>query len=315
MACRCALYSSHRHLLRFSPRRASSTLLVAASLDPSISYASDRRTKIVATLGPSVAQVLPDAISAGANVFRINCAHGEKAQYARNVELVRSACSAAAEKAVDEHAASVAGNVAIAFDIKGPEIRTGRFSSSVPQTTVRTVNATDGTVSVTKGNREIPLHRGDFITLTTDPSFADAGTRDKLYVALPEDLATLKLRPGQKIFVDDGQVELSVLEVDAGHRTLRCVSNTTAPLGERKGVNLPGIAVDLPSITAKDERDIVTARDLGADIIFASFVRSAGGCEGFDASLSFIAVTPLPPLRGRDGPYDPRCRRAIHENH
>jgi pyruvate kinase len=247
--------------------RTKSTLQVAANLDPNVAYASDRRTKIVATLGPAVANVLPDAIKAGANVFRINCAHGDKAQYARNVQLVQSACRAAALGATNEHAASVCGNVAIAFDIKGPEIRTGRFSSAVPQTIVKTVNAADGSVNLSKGNREVALHRGDRIILTTDPAYADAGTRERLYVALPEDLASLRLRPSQRIFIDDGQVELSVLEVNVHEKTLVCVSNTNAPLGERKGVNLPGVAVDLPSITAKDERDIATARELGADFV------------------------------------------------
>jgi pyruvate kinase len=251
-----------------------STLLAQAGLNCNVAYAADRRTKIVATLGPAVAQLLPEAIKAGANVFRINCAHGDKAQYVKNVNFVRTACEKAAASAVDDHTASACGNVAIAFDIKGPEIRTGRFSASVPQTIVKTVNAADGTVNISKGNREILLHRGDRIILTTDPAWADAGTRELLYVALPEDLSMLKLRPGQYIYVDDGQVELSIIEVDAAQKKLICVSNTSAPLGERKGVNLPGVVVDLPSITPKDERDIAIARELGADFIFASFVRN-----------------------------------------
>ena len=110
------------------------------------------------------------------------------------------------------HLASITGNIAIAFDIKGPEIRTGRYAPSVAQSVVTTVNA-DGTVNTGKGNREVTLSRGDRITLTADRHFADSGTRDRLYIALPEDLAQLRLKPGQRIFIDDGQVELEITSV------------------------------------------------------------------------------------------------------
>jgi pyruvate kinase len=84
-----------------------------------------------------------------------------------------------------------------------------------------------------------------------------------------------QVQPGQVIFVDDGNVELRVVEVDKAAGTLIVESMTSLALGERKNVNLPGLVVDLPAVTAKDEVDLATARELGADFIFASFVQSA----------------------------------------
>ena len=134
------------------------------------------------------------------------------------------------ESADDLYKASVSGNLAIAFDIKGPEIRTGRFAESVPQSIVTTTSP-DGTVNTSRGNREVTLARGDRITLTSDHHAADAGTRERLYVALPEDLAALRLHPGQRIFIDDGQVELEVTSVRGGEASAS--SSTTARSSSR----------------------------------------------------------------------------------
>lgn len=74
---------------------------------------------------------------------------------------------------------------------------------------------------------------------------------------------------------DDGNVELEVLEADVAAKTVTAISLTDVPILERKGVNLPGVFVDLPHVTRKDELDIATAKALGADMLFASFVQSA----------------------------------------
>lgn len=109
--------------------------------------------------------------------------------------------------------------------------------------------------------------------ITTDPAMAEKGRRECIflsYAALPK-----RATVGMTVFMDDGNVELRVESVNASAGTLTCVSLTDAPIGEKKNVNLPGLEVDLPAVTAKDEIDIATARAAGADFIFASFVQSA----------------------------------------
>jgi len=214
---------------------------------------------------------------AGMNVARINCAHGSREQYEGIVNSVRQA-----EAEMRARASQLQGTLplsgsrhdlaAIAFDIKGPEIRVGRFGDSVPPLMIRTTRP-DGTVVASPGQKEIALQRGDRLTLTTDSAKANNGTAKEIYVSYPA--LPSQAAPGQVIFVDDGNVELRVLATDSAKGTLLVESQTTAPLGERKNVNLPGMSINLPAVTAKDEEDLTTARELGATYIFASFVQSA----------------------------------------
>lgn len=266
-----------------------STLEFQMGLDPSLSTAADRKTKIVCTLGPSSSSSdqIARLMESGLDVARINCAHGDKASYAKLVAAVRSA-SAEVRRRPPTTAAlrsgaparPEAGIAALAFDIKGPEIRIGRFAASV---------ASNGS-----GSRVIPLARGERILLSTDPRLADASTKEAgiycSYALLPR-----SVRPGSRIFVDDGNVELEVISTDAAAGTVVCSSLTDAPLLERKGVNLPGVHVELPHVTRKDEHDIATARELGADYIFASFVQVSSE-ESAGCSSSLIAVVSFNPL-------------------
>lgn len=243
-----------------------SALEFQMGLDPSLSTAADRKTKIVCTLGPSSSssEQIARLMDSGLDVARINCAHGDKASYAKLVAAVRSASAEVRRRPPSAlrsgaPARPEAGIAALAFDIKGPEIRIGRFDASV---------ASNGS-----GSRIIPLARGERILLSTDPRLADASTKEAgiycSYALLPR-----SVRPGSRIFIDDGNVELEVISADASAGTVVCSALTDAPLLERKGVNLPGVHVELPHVTRKDEADIATARELGADYIFASFVQS-----------------------------------------
>lgn len=251
---------------RRAAARAVSSLVHQSALDCQMAFAKDRKTKIVATLGPSSLPILPQMLLAGANVMRINCAHGDREQYTGMVRAVRAAerevrASGAAARATA--AEGLCGSrrelAAVAFDVKGPEIRIGRFGADVPLRSA--------------GNREIPLKRGDRLTLTTDARLSADGRPGLVYISYGG--ICKQVAKGQIIFVDDGNVELRVLEVDAAAGTLLVESVTSVGLGERKNVNLPGLTVDLPAVTDKDRVDLQTARDLGADFIFASFVQSA----------------------------------------
>ena len=254
--------------------RLSSSLSAAAALDTNVPTLRDRKTKVVCTIGPASISSIEPLILAGMDVARINCAHGDKENYAAIVANVRAATAmirANGTRPVDVDRCDCS-SVAIAFDIKGPEIRTGKFGASVPAVSIASTDA-DGKVTYSPGNKAIPVKRGDVLTLTCDPAAAEAGTAACVYINYPH--LARQVAPGQLIYIDDGNVELEVTAVDVGTSRLTAVSRTTAPLGERKGVNLPGLAVDLPHVTAKDEVDIATAKALGADFLFASFVQSA----------------------------------------
>jgi pyruvate kinase len=229
-----------------------------------MTFSRDRKTKIVCTIGPASLPRLPEMLLAGMNVARINCAHGDAAQW----ESIALALRAAEQQVrIDGRASGALGLMgsrrdlaALALDVKGPEIRVGRFGDSVP--------AGRG-----GAQKEVPLAPGDRLTLTTDAREAATGSASRLFISYPA--LPAQAAPGQVIFVDDGNVELVVLAADAARGELLVESRTAAPLGERKNVNLPGLVVDLPAVTRKDEADIATARRLEADFIFASFVQSA----------------------------------------
>lgn len=132
--------------------------------------------------------------------------------------------------------------------MQGPEIRTGFLKDSKP----------------------IQLKEGQEITVTTDYSIkGDEGMISMSYKKLAEDL-----KPGNTILCADGTITLTVLSCNRDAGTVGCRCENTAMLGERKNVNLPGIVVDLPTLTEKDKEDIL---EWGVpnkiDMIALSFVR------------------------------------------
>lgn len=142
-------------------------------------------------------------------------------------------------------------NVAVMLDTKGPEIRTGFFAD---------------------GAKKIFLVKGESITLTSDYDFK--GNKNKLACSYPS-LAT-SVKTGQSILIADGSLVLTVLSTDAAAGEVICRIENNAAIGERKNMNLPGVIVDLPTLTDKDVEDI---QQWGCkhevDFIAASFVRKA----------------------------------------
>jgi pyruvate kinase len=140
---------------------------------------------------------------AGMNVARINCAHGDAAQW----ESIALALRAAEQQVrIDGRASGALGLMgsrrdlaALALDVKGPEIRVGRFGDSVP--------AGRG-----GAQKEVPLAPGDRLTLTTDAREALTGSASRLFISYPA--LSAQAAPGQVIFVDDGNVELVVLAAE-----------------------------------------------------------------------------------------------------
>jgi pyruvate kinase len=195
----------------------------------------NRRTKIVATLGPASRDpaMISRLITAGVNVFRFNMSHGSWAEHQTTYQHLRDA------------AASTGCPVAALADLAGPKIRVGRL----------------------KGGR-LALTIGDRITITTRAIIGDKATIPSQYQGLAQDVS-----PGDRILLADGAMELSVQTVAATE--VVCEVTQGGVLKDRAGMNLPGVGVSAPSLTEKDRADARFALELGADFLALSFVRRA----------------------------------------
>ena len=194
-----------------------------------------RKTKIVATLGPATddPDVLRKMIQSGLDVARFNLSHGSHDEHSRRVSLLREVCG------------EVGANVALLGDTKGPEIRVGKFQ--------------DGVIELVAGNT---------FTLTTNSIMGDETRVGVSYSDLPREV-----KPGARILLDDGLIELSAESVSNTDITTRVVIG--GKLSDRKGVNVPGVRLDMPFIGASDRADLRFFVENDFDLIAASFVRSA----------------------------------------
>lgn len=136
-------------------------------------------------------------------------------------------------------------NIAILLDTKGPEIRTGKFYKP-----------------------EVTLTEGQFFTITTAEVVGNEEMCSVTYKDITKDLS-----PGSRILIDDGLIELEALEITGDK--IKCLVKNTGVLKDNKGVNLPGVKLNLPSITDKDYGDILFGIEHEVDFIAASFVRKA----------------------------------------
>ncbi len=140
--------------------------------------------------------------------------------------------------------------VAILLDTKGPEIRTGELVAHMP-------------VTLTKGSRVV-------VTTRTVPGSSECFSIS--YQNLPNEVF-----PGSTILIDDGLIELTVDHVDG--TDIHCIVDNGGKLNEHKGVNVPNVDVQLPSVTEQDRADIMFGCELGIDAIAASFVRNGAAVE------------------------------------
>jgi pyruvate kinase len=228
-----AEWSSIAHRACINPLR--DNLRVAGSPDDH----PVRKTGIICTIGPNTnsPQALADLRKAGMNIMRMNFSHGDHAYHYTAIENLRKSFELLPGPPV-----------AIALDTKGPEIRTGNMRSG-----------------------EVELRAGTMLTVTTnidDKNNCDETLIYVDYVNLP-----IVVEVGSYIFIDDGLISLRVVEIAADRISIKAEVVNTGKLNSKKGVNLPGIKVDLPSISEQDARDLVFGVENGVDMIFASFIR------------------------------------------
>ncbi|MEB3349061.1 MAG: pyruvate kinase [Cyanobacteriota bacterium] len=195
-----------------------------------------RRTKIVATIGPSTESpaVLRQLIEAGATTFRLNFSHGDHADHAARIATIRQVA----------HEMGV--HIGILQDLQGPKIRLGRFEGG-----------------------PITLANGDAFTLTSREVTCDRTIATVTYERLADEVIA-----GSRILLDDGRVEMVVERVDAAEQCLHCRVTVGGVLSNNKGVNFPDVQLSVRAMTDKDKRDLSFGLQQGVDWVALSFVRN-----------------------------------------
>ncbi|MDO4903470.1 MAG: pyruvate kinase [Limosilactobacillus sp.] len=207
-----------------------------------------KKTKIVSTLGPASSDVetISKLIEAGANVFRFNFSHGDHPEHQGRMDNVKKA-----EEITGKH-------VGLVLDTKGAEIRT----------------------TVQKEGK-IEFNIGDEVRISMDDSVE--GTKEKIAVTYPGLYDDTHV--GGHVLFDDGLIDMLIEEKDEANRELVCKVQNHGLLGSRKGVNAPGVSINLPGITEKDSSDIRFGCDNNINFISASFVRKPQDVEDIRALL------------------------------
>ena len=195
------------------------------------------KTKIVATVGPAcdTYEKLLELVKAGVNVFRLNFSHGTQEDKARIIDLIRTINK------------TEPYNIAILGDLQGPKLRVGEIE-----------------------NGALAIKPGDILTFTSKEKVV--GTLEKIYVSYPN--LHNDVKPGEKILIDDGKLEVVVTEITAaGDVKVRVTYGGN--LLPKKGVNLPDTVISLPAMTEKDMSDFEFIVEQQLDWCALSFVRKA----------------------------------------
>ncbi|PJF16796.1 Pyruvate kinase [Paramicrosporidium saccamoebae] len=209
-----------------------------SQLDIDATPACVRKTSIICTIGPKTNNVdsLIELRKAGMNIVRMNLSHGSHEYHGSVVENVRRSFEVFPGRPV-----------ALALDTKGPEIRSGELEGGV-----------------------CLIPKDHVFILTTDEKYRLCGGLERVFVDYPQIGETLE--PGKLVYVDDGNLQLEVLE-SLGSQGVKVRALNSHKLLNRKGVNLPYTKVLIPSVSEKDKQDLRFAVEQKMDMVFASFIR------------------------------------------
>ncbi len=194
------------------------------------------RTKIICTIGPASESVqsLRGLVRAGMDVARINFGHGDHATHARSLAALRQAADAEGRQ------------IAVMGDLQGPKLRVGQLEGG-----------------------SLQLVAGETVMLTEG---SGPGAADEIPVPHPHLLPAL--RPGQRVLLDDGKLEL-IVSGKLRKGKLPCRVVTGGRLKPRKGINVPGATLSCAALNAKDRQDVGFAVDNGLDFLALSYVCKA----------------------------------------
>lgn len=216
---------------------------------------NQKRTKIVATLGPSSSEkeTLRQMIKAGVDVFRINFSHADYDNVKERIAMIRQLSE------------EMGHHTAILADLQGPKLRVGMMKE------------------------EAVVAPGDKVLFCTGKEFE--GTASKVYMnydEFPNDV-----NPGERILLDDGKLIFEVIETNRKNKVKTQVIQG-GPLRSKKGVNLPQTSISLPALTAKDKKDAIFAVQQQVDWIALSFVRNAQDLKELQAIIEAHSEYKIP---------------------
>jgi pyruvate kinase len=213
----------------------------------------NNKTKIVATIGPAseTPEMLERLIRAGLNIARLNFSHGDLAGHAERIKRIRSAASA------------VGRRVVIMADLPGPKMRIGKIEPE-----------------------PIQLHSGEKFILTTEEIIGTPQRVSVSFKRLPQ-----VVKPGDRLFLNDGLVQLIVEHVSGGE--VHCTVPVGGELRSKKGLNLPGIALGISAFTDRDRASLEFALRHDADAVSQSFVETCADIEAVRTAAKTAGKRPF----------------------
>lgn len=214
-----------------------------------------RHTKIIATLGPSTEseEAIAELVAAGVDIFRLNFSHGTHDTHSALYRRVRDAADRSGRV------------VAVLQDLSGPKIRIGALEGGMP----------------------VELEPGNPFTISTGEFAGNSRRVATTYAELAR-----AVRPGDRLLLDDGRIEVRVVETDGTEIETVVVNGGT--LGERKGINAPRAAFPARTMTMKDVEDARFGVRLGVDMVAISFVHTAADLQRARAVLAEAGDPAIP---------------------